>query len=256
VGAALHLAHAEQTPPMQKNRTKGKGGGGTDRYDALVRRVYADKRQTSESRDLILLMAWLAHRDPDRHDTELGFWERAGNILGRYTAGGREKPHLADLIAKDRPRYEIDHAADIWQHRSCAAPMIRRDGECGKHATNHADRVDTHGWRWPIWYCSRHAEWGRKHEIAYRQALKTAPQPIPNRGGLLPSYCTLKSGDEGWINVYEWACKWTWNSSWKAPEPYGLRADDWPSTDVQDEVETWEPPVLRLVVANGELVGP
>jgi hypothetical protein len=56
--------------------------------------------------------------------------------------------------------------------------------------------------------------------------------------------------------VYEWACKWTYNSYWKPPEPYGLRADDWPRTDVQDEVETWEPPVLRLVVANGELVGP
>ncbi|MEU5742025.1 hypothetical protein ABZ784_29040 [Streptomyces tendae] len=255
MGAALHLAHAEQTPPVQRNRTKGKGGGGSDRYDALIRRVYADKRQTSESRDLILLMAWLAHRDPDRHDTDLGFWERAGNILGRYTINGREKPRLADLIASDRPRYEIEHRDAIWQRRACAAPMIRRDGECGKHATAHADRIDTNGWHWPIWYCNRHAEWGRKHEAAYREARKTAPAPIPNRGGLLPSYFTLKSSDEGWINVYEWACTWTWNRSWKPPEPYGLRADDWPRTDAEEEVETWEPPTLRLVVANGELVG-
>lgn len=255
MGAALHLAHAQQTrPDAQKKR--GGGGGGTDRYDELLRRVYSDKRQTSKSRDLILLMAWLLHRDPDRHDTELGFWARAEKVLGRYKVGSLEKPRLADLIAEDRPRYETDHSTDVWQHRVCAAPMIRRDGECGQHATANADRVDANGWRWPVWYCRRHADWGRKQELAYQEARKTAPKPIPNRGGLLPSYFILKTGDEGWVNVYEWACKWTYNSYWKTPEPYGLRADDWPRTDTEAGAETWEPPVLRLVVAHGKLVGP
>ncbi|GAA3590838.1 hypothetical protein [Streptomyces osmaniensis] len=256
MGAALHLAHTHQTPPVKKHGTKGKGGGPGDRYDELLRRVYQDERQTSESRDLILLMAWLIHRDPDRHDTEIGFWERAGKILGRRKFVGREKPILADLVAADRPRYEIDHSADVWQYRTCSAPMIRRDGQCGQHATAHADQVDTNGWRWPVWYCRRHADWGRKQDLAYREALKSAPAPIPNRGGLLPSYFTLKSGDEGWVNIYEWACKWTHNTYWKTPEPYGLRADDWPRPEAEEEAETWEPPVLRLVVTNGEMVGP
>ena len=255
MGAALHLAHADHTPPVHKDRTKGKGGGGSNNYDKLVRRVYSDKRQTSTSRDLILLMAWLLHRDPDRHDTELGFWERAGNVLGRYTITGREKPRLADVIAGDRPRYEIDHTADIWQYRVCAAPMIRREGECGKHATDHADRIDSNGWRWPIWFCSRHAEWGRKHQVAYREALKTAPKPIPNRGGLLPSYFSLQSGDEGWVRVYEWACQWTYNRDWKPPELYGLRADDWPRVGEDEPVPAWEGPRLRLAARDGELVG-
>jgi hypothetical protein len=256
VGAALHLAHSGQAPPVQRHRTKGKGGGGGDSYDAVVSRVYGDKRHTSESRDLILLMAWLAHRDPDRHDPALGFWERAGKVLGTSTLTGREKPILANLVAADRPRYEIDHRADIWQYRACAAPMIRRDGECGKHATAHANRVDTNGWRWPVWYCNRHSDWGHLQNLAYQDAITTAPPPIPNRGGLLPSYFALKAGYDGWASIYEWACAWTHNRSWKVPDPYGMCADDWPRPDTGEEEETWEPPRLRLVVAGGELVGP
>lgn len=255
MGAALHLAHAHHTPPTQKNRTKGKGGGGRDRYDAFVARVYKDKRMTSESRDLLLLAAWLIHRDPERNTSTLGFWERAGNILGRYKVGMKEKPKLADLVAKDRPRYEIDRSADIWQRQECAAPMIRREGLCGQNATANAYSYDTNGWVTPIWYCRRHADWGRKQKLAEQEARKTAPAPVPNAGGLLPSYLTLNSGDEGWVRVYEWACAWTWNRGWKPPEPYGLRADDWPKVG-EEPVETWEPPRLRLATKDGELVGP
>lgn len=255
MGAALHLAHVEQTPPPPQ-RKRGGGGGGSS-YDDLVARVYQDNRHTSESRDLILLLAWLLHRDPDRHTTELGFWDRAGKVLGRYKVGQREKPRLADLLAGDRPRYEIDYSVDLWQLRACAAPMVRRDGECGQHATASTYAIDTNGWRTPVWYCRRHADWGRKKEIAHREVLKTAPAPVPNAGGLLPSYLTLKTGDEGWINLYEWACKWTYNSGWKPPEPYGLRADDWPRPDQEEEPPvTWEPPRLRLATRDGELIGP
>jgi hypothetical protein len=252
VGAALHLAHAQEPAPGPGGKTKG-GGGSGDGYDAIVTRVYRDDRHTPETRDLILLMAWLAARDPDRHTTTVGFWERAGNVLGRYKLGLREKPRLADLIAADLPRYAIDYRSDAWQRHVCAAPMIRRDGLCGQHATNHTESIDANGWLSPIWYCRRHADWGRKQEAAYREARKTAPPPVPNAGGLMPSYFRNKNGDQGWIEVYEWAAKWKYES-WKVPEPYGLRADDWPRPD--REAPQWEPPRLRLAAANGKLVGP
>ncbi|MBE4790272.1 hypothetical protein [Streptomyces caniscabiei] len=251
MGAALHLAHVQQAMPPSRKR---KGGGGSgDGYDALVARVYGDDRHTTESRDLILLMAWLAGRDPERHTTELGFWTRAGNVLGLYKSGSRTRPRLADLVAKDLPRYEPDYRSDAWQRHACAAPMIRRDGECGKHATNHTLTYDTNGWISPVWYCSRHADWGRKQDIAAREARKTAPPPLPNAGGLMPSYFSHKTGPEGWTDLYEWASKWTY-SGWKPPEPYGLCADNWPLPD--REAPSWEPPRLRLATRNGELVGP
>lgn len=253
MGAALHLAHAHQPAPGPRRKRKG-GGGSNDGYDAFVARVYQDKRLSSATRDLILLMAWLRYRDPNRHDSTLGYWERAGNILGRYKIGTKEKPRLADVIAKDRPRYEIDRTTDAWQQQ-CAAPMIRRDGPCGQNASENAYSYDTNGWVTPIWYCRRHADWGRKQKLAEQEARKAAPAPVPNAGGLLPSYLTLNSGDEGWVRVYEWACAWTWNRGWKPPEPYGLRADDWPKVG-EEPVETWEPPRLRLATKDGELVGP
>ncbi|MGW3383320.1 hypothetical protein ACWDCO_24430 [Streptomyces albogriseolus] len=254
MGAALHLAHAHQPAPGPRRKRKG-GGGSNDGYDAFVARVYQDKRLSSATRDLILLMAWLRYRDPNRHDSTLSYWERAGNVLGRYKVGTKEKPRLADVIADDRPRYEIDYTADEWQRRACNAPMIRRDGECGQKPVAHSMKYDANGWASPVWYCRRHADWGRKQEIAEREARKTAPAPVPNAGGLLPSYLTLNSGDEGWVRVYEWACAWTWNRGWKPPEPYGLRADDWPTVG-EEPVEMWEPPRLRLATKDGELVGP
>jgi hypothetical protein len=98
-------------------------------------------------------------------------------------------------------------------------------------------------------YCRRHQEWGRRHKAA--QYAADLPEPIPNRGGLLPSYLKLKTGDEGWTRIYQWAAKWTY-SRWEPPKKYGLRADDWPTPGKDPEPE---PPRLWLVALDGDLVG-
>lgn len=256
MGAALHLAHAHQAPPGPKRKRKG-GGSNGDGYDALVRRVYQDKRMTPEARELILLLAWLIKRDPDRYDEDgnpRSVWDRAAPILGEYKGyRGRTESRLADLIDADRPRYEPDMRADIWQHRICAAPMIRRQGECGQHAIDHSLIVDPDtGWRTPAWYCRRHAEWGRQLDAVLRAAEPV--EPIPNTGGLMPSYLWAEGGDEGWIKVYQRASEWK-RSGWEPPKTYGLCADDWPTPGKEPEPKA-EPVRLRLVASGGSLVGP
>lgn len=253
MGAALHLAHAHQAPPGPKRKRK-RGGGGGDGYDKLVRRVYQDKRMTSESRELILLLAWLAKRDPDRYDADGApkkVWTRAADILGEYGAGRRKGSRLADLIDADRPRYEPDRQADIWQHRVCAAPMIRREGLCGQHAVGNSLIVDpATGWRTPAWHCRRHEAWGRRLDAALRA---TEPvEPIPNAGGLMSSYLRAEGGDEGWISVYRKASEWKM-SRWEPPQKYGLRADDWPTPGTEPTQEP-EPFRLHLAAVDGERV--
>lgn len=257
MGAALHLAEVHQAPPGPKRKRKG-GGGGGDGYDKLVCRVYRDPQMTPEARELILLLAWLVARDPDRLD-QFGepkgkVWSRAAEILGDYpTWSHRKGSRLADLIDADRPRYEPDKRADIWQQRLCSAPMIRRAGECGQHAVNSALRVDPEtGWRTPVWYCNRHRDYGRAAEAAFRNT--SGVEPIPNAGGLMPSYLSNENGDEGWIKLYRRASDWA-RSRWEPPVMYGLRADKWPRPGEERVIEVVEPPRLRLAALDGELIG-
>jgi hypothetical protein len=249
MGAALHLAHLEQAPAGPQRRRKG-GGTAGDGYDKLVARVWQDQRLTPKTRELLLLVVWLICRDPQRSEDDWTLWGRATEILGVDGPGGRKSPRLAELLDDDRPRYEPDWLSDAWQGRVCAAPMIRRAGECGQHATEHALRIDrATGWQEPVWYCSRHRDFGRVAEAAYRAQDK--PFPIPNRGGMLPSYLAHRGGDAGWTKLYEWASKWRF-SSWKPPQGYGLVADDWPTPGVERPVSV---PRLRLAALDGELLG-
>ena len=66
-------------------RTKGKGGGGSDGYDATVERIYRDPRMGRPTRELALLLAWLICRDPNRFSA--GAWHRAEAILGTKKYG-------------------------------------------------------------------------------------------------------------------------------------------------------------------------
>jgi hypothetical protein len=258
VTAALHLAHAHQAPPGPKRKRKG-GGGSGDGYDKLVARVYRDPLMTPEARELILLLAWLVKRDPDRYGesgeplSRRTVWKRAAEILGEYGTWGRKGSRLADLIDADRPRYEPDQRTDIWQQRLCSSPMIRRAGECGQHAVDHTLKIDpATGWRTPVWFCNRHRDFGRAAEAAWRAA--PSVEPIPNAGGLMPSYLISETGDAGWIGVYRRASEWK-HSRWEPPLKYGLRADRWPHPGEEPRIEEPELPRLRLVSVDGELLG-
>lgn len=256
MGAALHLAHAHQPPPGPK-RKRG-GGWGGDGYDRLVARVYNDPLMTPEARELILLLAWLVKKDPTRSEWATGsngtrgVWNRAKEILGEYGTWGPKGSRLADLIDADRPRYEPDKQADIWQQRRCSAPMIRRGGERGQHAVDHTLDIDLEtGWRIPVWFCNRHRDFGRAAEAAFRAAPDV--EPIPNAGGLMPSYLVAENGDAGWIGVYRRASEWK-RSRWEPPVKYGLRADRWPRPGQEPAAETSELPRLRLIAQDGELL--
>jgi hypothetical protein len=252
MGAALHLAPVELTPPGPK-RKRGGGGGGTDGYDKIVARVYRDPRQNPKSRELILLTAWLICRDPARH-TDIGettnVWDRANQILG-IDASRKTPPRLADLIASDVPRYAIDYHAPENQGRGCQAPMIRREGECGKPGSDSFSRVDRDtGWRTPVWYCNRHRAWGEQQRRIAREQPKV--EPIPNLGGLMP--CYFRMADESWINIYRWALGWHYTRDWEPPS-YGLRADEWPAPGGEPAVVVGgEQPRLRLAALDGELL--
>ncbi|MGW8702877.1 hypothetical protein ACWGOK_39230 [Streptomyces eurythermus] len=214
-----------------------------------MRRVYQDKRMTPEARELILLLAWLAARDPDRYDEDgqLVSWrERASAILGEYGPGPRKGSRLADLLYADRPRYEDKR--DGWEMRTCAAPMIRRAGLCGQHATAHDYTVDQEtGWRTAAWYCRRHESWGRSL-LAARQA-NPKPEPIPNAGGLVVSYLMTDGQEQAWARLYREAAEWKHDRQWEPPTKYGLRADDWP---IPGKVVEPEPFRLRLIASGGE----
>lgn len=229
MGAALHLATVQQFPPPPKR--KRKGGGGGDGYDKLVARVYRDKRMTPEARELILLLAWLQVRDPDRFDADgnlIGWRKRAVATLGEYGTGRRRESRLADLLYSDRPRYEDDHRSDAWQHRICAAPMIRRDGACGQHAIDHDYEVDQEtGWRTPRWYCRRHETWGR--QLAAHRHANPGPEPIPNAGGIVPSYLMTDGQEQAWARLYKEAAEWKYDHRWEPPKAYSVCADAWPT---------------------------
>ncbi len=250
MGAALHLATVRQFPPPPKR--KRKGGGGGDGYDKLVTRVYKDPRMTPEARELILLLAWLQARDPDRYDADgnlISWRKRASNVLGDKP-NPRRQSRLADLLYADRPRYEDDYTAEAWQHRVCAAPMIRRPGLCGQHAIGNDYKIDQEtGWRTPLWYCRRHETWGR--QLAAHRHAEPGPEPIPNTGGLVTSYLLTKGQEQAWAKLYKEAAEWKRDLRWEPPQRYGLRADDWPLPGRKPEPEPFR---LRLAAVDGELL--
>lgn len=249
MGAVLHLAHAHQAPPGPRRKRK-RGGSGGDGYDALVARVYQDQRMTPEARELILLLAWLAARDPNRYDADgnlISWRKRASAILGEYGPGPRRASRLADLLYADRPRYEDQR--DGWEQRTCAAPMIRREGLCGQHATGHDYTVDQEtGWRTAVWYCRRHEAWG--HGLHTQRLANPGPEPIPNAGGLVTSYLLSEGQEQAWARLYKEAAVWKLDRFWEPPKTYGVVADNWPIPGKEPVPQRAR---LRLVIGGADL---
>lgn len=243
---AVRTLHTVPAPP----RTKGKGGGSRDGYDAAVERIYRDDRMGRPTREIALLLAWLVCRDPNRFNA--GAWHRAEAILGTKKYGRHTQSVAGLLLADDLPRYEVDRSTPEWLDQTCSAPMIRRSGVCGQQARDNSYTADpVTGWRTPVWFCRRHEDFGR----AADRALEQAPEPVPNRGGLLPGYFRLKGGMASWEQNYRWAAHQADPFRYEAWQPpsHGMNADLWPAPGREPQTAD-AAPKLQLVVLDGELV--
>ncbi|MCZ0983905.1 hypothetical protein O1L60_44890 [Streptomyces diastatochromogenes] len=153
---------------------------------------------------------------------------------------------------RGRPRYATgkDRA-----RRVCAAPRLRphpdgpedfrnRLGICGSNADweHHAiEKQAGTGWYKYHWYCKRHVDHLERVREQLREPNSRAPEPIPNKGGLLPAYF-----ESDWLHAYRHRLGEGWQ-----PPAYGLSADDWPVPGA-DPV----PPRarLRLAALDGTLL--
>jgi hypothetical protein len=212
------------------------------RYDQLLARVYTDRRMPTGTRDLILALGWVGLRDPRRHDPTITTWTRTREVLN--ATNEQMWRHLAD----DVPRYDArlhDRTPD-----GCQAPMIRVDRLCGRSTLNGFSEFDpVTGWSRYWGFCSRPRcqEYGRPIEERARHSFTQRPEPVPNRGGLLPLFFAWD-----WEPKYRKAAKHIlFNSAWEPPG-YGLSADEWPPAPGQEPVKAF--PKLRLIASNGETV--
>lgn len=92
------------------------------------------------------------------------------------------------------------------------------------------------GWHIDRYFCARHRDHFERVKAQLANAPE-APEPIPNRGGLLP--CYFKAD---WARMYSLV-----RPGWTAPT-YGLAADDWPGI-ISGGVSPRRPG-LRLIVGE------
>jgi hypothetical protein len=150
-----------------------------------------------------------------------------------------------ELIRADLPRYEPERGSDTGL---CEAPMIRREGVCGKHGMQGFHVTNPHDGTWRlVSYCSRHRDVANKVWAAEkaRKDRGDLPEPLPNRGGLLPCYIRWN-----WEKNYKLA-----QSSWTPPK-VGICADDWPVMAKVVAASSSPPPALRVVFGGRELDSP
>lgn len=170
--------------------------------EARRRRMLHDPDLTGE----VLLFA-LALDEVITTRTEQGRGTRKGWAADvEEIATGTRHPHsrwAKRTIEQDIPRFEPLRSG--WS-RPCAAPMIRREGTCGKSGTTPLLDHDpvTGVARW-VYLCARHRGLQAQYEMRRREWIANGkPSPPPNRGGILPRYF-----DTDWTALYRWAAPHT-----------------------------------------------
>lgn len=266
MGAALHLAHAHQLPAPPKRKRKGGGGNGNDFYE-YAQRIYSDDRADPDARSLLLAVAFAVTSIRDDGPAQ---WDLVRGSLGE---GPRGKNLVRYLIERDVPRYiapDRKPASHDNLLQICAAPRIRpyrthprmswtpediaaqarRDEEdfrnvhgiCGEGTTDHVvEKLSGTGWHKLHYFCQRHRDHLLRVRAQVAESNKLAPEPIPNSGGLLPSYF-----DADWVKCYQHYRGEHWQ-----PPVYGVRADDWPTPGREIAAPRTR---LRLAAMDGELL--
>ncbi|MEU1078189.1 hypothetical protein ABZ404_36995 [Streptomyces sp. NPDC005878] len=266
MGAALHLAQVHQVPPGPKRKRKGGGGRGGEFYKYATR-IYNDDRADGPARELLLAVAYAVATAPAGDGKAQ--WALVRKALGPSRS---YRSRIEDLVGRDIPQY-VPPDRQIGGHteraRRCQAPRLRpyrerhdprrqytgeqriaqqkREAEDFRNVENICgdlgnERVvekalDT-GWHQYRYFCPRHHDHLLRVQEQVREQNERAPEPIPNVGGLLPSYF-----DADWEVRYRKYAPRLWE-----PPVYGLRADDWPVPG-KDPV----PPRARLRLVIGGL---
>lgn len=267
MGAALHLAEVHQAPPGPKRKRKDGGSGGGSEFYEYAQQIYSDGRADSDTRALLLAFAYAVVTVPGDGPTQ---WRLIKEALGQ----GHARPRLAELMRKDTPRYvsPMHTPASLNNLRGvCSAPRLRpfrsrpwpganaqdiadqakRDEAdirntrmiCGAQTTDYViEKLPDTGWHKLHYRCAAHRDGLERIRAQVAGFNKVAPEPIPNAGGLLPSYF-----EADWVEAYRHYRGADWE-----PPVYGVCADDWPIPGREPVAPRAR---LRLAALDGELLG-
>lgn len=209
VAYALYVAPEEGVSPLREARRILGSECGLARYDRLIQED-------------------LPRYEPPR---EAGNW-------GPSNAPSCEAPRLRPYRPRQAEPYEPDPTAPVpirpyelppelaaLKEQAMATYTPPRDwrtedGVCGASSHHKVIEKDPRtGWLTAHWFCKRHKAHADRVAEQVRAQNEAAPEPVPNRGGLLP--CYFKAD---WEKVYRHYV----GEFWEAPK-YGLCADDWPT---------------------------
>ncbi|MFB7896121.1 hypothetical protein ACFC1B_07300 [Streptomyces xiamenensis] len=178
------------------------------RYGELTTRAHADPLMPDNIRDLVLALGWSALRG-SRLDNP---WSSVSDLLNISAT------EIAQLVAADAPRYELD-----WTTvpSSCQAPAAPPGKPCGTNTVHvFIERDQLTGRAELRGYCNRPG----CLDQAVPHPPEDAIQLVPNRGGILPTYFAWN-----WEAQYGHATAHAGNPGWRPPV-HGLSAAEWPET--------------------------
>lgn len=199
-----------------------------------ARRVLGRDKGTGKARYGTLVAADAPRYEPPR---EAGDWYPSGAPSCEaprlrpykprsYSPRTKSDPALPEPTPIRQPNLVLPPDIAAIAARSAATYTPPRDwrtedGVCGAQSHHRVLEKDPRtGWITAHWFCKRHKEHADRVVEQVREQNEQAPEPIPNRGGLLA--CYFKAD---WEKVYA-----HYSRGWTAPS-YGLCADDWPTAE-------------------------
>lgn len=209
VAYAVYVAREEGVSPLREARRVLGRQSGLTRYDQLVREDlprYEPPRGAG---------SWGPSNAPSCEAPRLRPYRQR---LGRPSEPDPTAP------VPIRP-YELPSELAALKEEAMAMYTPPRDwrtedGVCGAQSHHKVIEKDPRtGWITPRWFCKRHKDHADRVAEQVRAQNEAAPEPVPNRGGLLP--CYFKAD---WEKVYRHYAGKFWE-----PPKYGLCADDWPT---------------------------